>query len=129
MAKQDRNSGAAADRFGRDNAKRIAKAIGAQMIRAGSNESVWNGQRVVIKSAQLANTTVGVSYKMLEHLDGVLGAFENADGSYRLILLTAKSYTTRMQPTRSTGPSAKRVGVVNRTVFDQQGRFMGIVRV
>lgn len=129
MAVQNQASGAAADRYGRECTKRIAKAIGAQMARAGSNEIVYEGERLVLKCARAATTKVGVSHQMLQHLDGVLGAFESAGGSYRLIRLSAADYASNMEPTRSTGPSANRVGIVNRDVFERQGRLVGSVRV
>jgi len=126
---QDRDSGAQADRWGRDQAKNIATSIGAQMVRNGSNEVVYENCRAVLKGARSATTKVGVSYKMLEHIDAVLGAFENSNGTYRIIRLSAKDYKASMKPTRSKGPSANRVGTVDVAVFDQRGVNIGTVRV
>jgi hypothetical protein len=114
-----------ANRYGRDRAKVIAKGIGAQMVRKGSNECLYKNERVVIKCARIATTKVAVSYKMLQHLDAVLGAFENSNGSYRIIRLSKKAYQANMKPTRSKGPSANRVGVVDRAVFDRRGVNVG----
>jgi hypothetical protein len=126
---QDRETGAEANDYGRNTARQIGAAIGAQMVRPGSNECVYENERVVIKCARASTTKVGVSYQMLNHLDGVLGAFENPDGSYRIVRLPANVYRNNMEPTRSTGPSNGRVGVVNRAVFDQHGTVVGVVRV
>jgi len=48
---QDQQSGLEASRYGHECARLIAKAIGADMIGKKSNECIWNGQRVVIKTA------------------------------------------------------------------------------
>ena len=51
---QDRSTGAAADRWGRETARLIAFQIGATMQRRGSNEALLNGQKVAIKCAAAA---------------------------------------------------------------------------
>ena len=73
---QDRNTGAAADEFGRTTAPLIAKRIGATMLGSASNEATLGGKRVVIKCARSQTTSVGVTYLMLNKLDQVIGAFE-----------------------------------------------------
>lgn len=122
---QERDSGAKANRNWRNRAKVIANGIGAQMVRSGSNECLYKNERVVIKCAPIATTKVGVSYQMLKRLDAVLGAFENSNGSYRIVRLSKKDFQANMTPTRSKGSSAKRVGVVNRAVFDRRGVSVG----
>jgi len=122
---QDRQSGAEANRFGRAQAVVIAKGIGAVMVRNGSNECLFRNERVVIKCARFATTKVGVSYKMLQNLDAVLGAFENSNGSYQVIRLSKNDYQAHMTPTRSKGPSSNRVGIVDRAVFERLGKAVG----
>lgn len=127
---QDRESGAEANRYGRDYAERIAAALGAQKLRQGSNECVLGGERVVIKCAhQRRLQSVGVTYLMLKRLAAVLGAFEEPDGSYRVLRLPAKQFASAMRPTRSRGPSAGRVGIVKRAVFEQHGSEIAILRL
>ena len=53
---QDRSSGAAADRWGRETARQIASEIGATMLSHRSNEALLSGQKVVIKCAAPATT-------------------------------------------------------------------------
>jgi hypothetical protein len=84
---QDRQSGLKASRFGKECARRIASAIGATMLGAKSNECIWNGQRTLIKTAHQRTTSVGVLYHMIERVDAVLGAFQDADESYRVMRL------------------------------------------
>jgi hypothetical protein len=127
---QDRDSGAAASRYGHEWGERVAAALGAQKLRRGSNECMYKGERVVIKCAhQRRVQSVGVTYLMLERLAAVLGAFEQPDGSYRVIRLAASRFASAMRPTRSRGASAGRVGVVKRAVFEQHGSTVAILRI
>jgi len=84
---QDRESGLRASRYGKECARRIAAAIGAKMLGRKSNECVWNGERAVIKSAHHKTPSVGVLYHMTVNIDAVLGAFQDADESYRVMRL------------------------------------------
>ena len=126
---QDRQSGLEASRYGRRCARLIATAIGAEMVGKKSNECIWNGQPVVIKTAHSRTTSVGVLYHMVERIKAVLGAFEENDGSYRVMQLPIERCIAVMRPTRSQGPSAGRVGMIDRKVFEDEGRLVGIVRV
>jgi hypothetical protein len=126
---QNRESGLEASRYGHRCAGAIAKAIGAEMVGKRSNECTWNGQRVVIKTAHNRTTSVGVLYHMADRIKAVLGAFEEADGSYRVIQLPIARCAAVMRPTRSQGPSAGRVGMIDRKVFDDEGQLVGVVRI
>ena len=74
----------------------------------------WNGRRFLIKSANAPVTSVGVSYKMIEHLHAVLGAFRKRGSTFELYELDPKVCSNNMTPTRSKGPSKNRVGIVRR---------------
>jgi hypothetical protein len=126
---QDHRSGLEASRYGHRCARAIAKAIGGQMVGDKSNECIWNGQRVVIKTAHTKTTSVGVLYHMVDRIEGVLGAFEENDGSYRVMQLPIERCTGVMRPTRSQGPSRDRVGIIDRKVFEDEGRLVGVVKV
>jgi len=126
---QDRSSGAAADRWGRETARRIASQIGATMQRRGSNEALLNGQNVVIKCAAVATDSVGVTYSMLESLDAVIGACQLDDGSFELWSLKSDQYKSTMTGTRSRGPSAGKVGKVRKSFFLKYGEPIGRVRL
>jgi hypothetical protein len=128
---QDRESGLRAARYGRGCARRIATVIGAKMLGTKSNECLWNNQRVVIKTCHRKTPSIGVVYDMAERVDAVLGAFQDADGSYRVIRLPIESCMTIMEanPTRSHGPSSGRVGMIPRRVFEDEGELIGTVRI
>jgi hypothetical protein len=124
---QDRDTGAAGDSFGRECGRRIANALGANLVSGNSNEAVLNGRRVVIKCAAVLNTKVGVLYGMLDRLDEVIGAFQREDGAFDIISLPASVYRQHMTDTRSQGPSAGEVGIVNRSVFLTEGQQIAVV--
>ncbi len=128
---QDRESGAEASQFGHECGERIAIALGSRLRSGASNECQVNGERVVIKCARRDTSKVGISHHMLTKLDAVLGAFEEPDGSYRVLRLPAQRCATLMQqaPTASKGPSSGKVGMVNRGVFEQEGTLVKVVRV
>jgi len=63
---QDRESGLEASRYGHGCARQIAKAIGAVMVGKKSNECVWKGQAVVIKTARAKTSSGGVLYHMAD---------------------------------------------------------------
>jgi hypothetical protein len=126
---QDKNSGAAADRWGRETARQIASQIGATMQRRGSNEALLNGQNVVIKCAAVATDSVGVTYKMLEKLDAVIGAFQIGSDSFELWSLNPKQFEAAMRETKSRGASAGKVAIVRKGVFLSHGKPLGRVRI
>jgi hypothetical protein len=128
---QDKESGAEASRYGHECGERIAGALGTRLLSGASNECQFNGERVVIKCARRDTTKVGVSYNMLPKLDAVLGAFEDADGSYRVMRLPAQRCAPLMksEPTHSRGPSAGKVGMVNRAVFEHEGTLVAVLHI
>jgi len=126
---QDRDTGAAGDKFGRECGRKIADALDANLVSGNSNEATRNGRRIVIKCAAVLNTKVGVSYDMLERLDEVFGAFQREDGRFDVISLPASVYRDRMSETRSQGPSAGKVGVVSKSVFLAEGQVIAEVAV
>ncbi len=123
---QDRESGAAGNDFGHQTAPKIASAIGATMIGRSSNEATWRAQRVVIKCARPATTSVGVTHAMLDRLDAVLAAFQRTDGRFDIFEMSPDIFRREMRPSRSTG-AAGRVGVVTRRAFQEHGQSISTV--
>jgi hypothetical protein len=124
---QDRDTGAAANEFGRETAPRIARMIGATMLGSTSNEATLDGKRVVIKCARQRTTSIGVTYLMLDNLDQVIGAFEQGDGSFTLYALPASRFRAEMRESQSRGASAGKVGLVSRKVSEASGDSLGAV--
>ncbi len=126
---QDQDRGALASAWGHESACKIAPLVGASIPEGMSNECVLNGARIVLKCARLKTGSVGVTYKMLERLDEVVGAFEAEDGSFELWGLKPEVFRQHMRETGSKGPSARKVGIVAKSVFEKYGRSVGRVRL
>ena len=71
---QNKMTGAAANRFGRETAIKIANLLGLKRTSNKSNEVLYNGNNAVIKSARLGNHYSGVTLKMLDSIDLVIEA-------------------------------------------------------
>jgi hypothetical protein len=126
---QDRRSGAAANKWGRLTARKIATKIGAAMLGSNSNEARFRRKRVVIKCANPATRSIGVMFSMLSRLDTVIAAFQLSDGSFELWCLAISVFRSEMSETRSRGDSAGKVGQVRRSVFVNRGKHLGRVRI
>ena len=128
---QDQQSGLRASRYGKECARRIAAAIGAKMLGRKSNECTWNGQRAVIHCAHRKTSSVGVLYHMTPRLDAVLGAFQDENGSYRVMRMPIERCIPIMEakPTQSRGASAGRVGKIPRQTFEEEGQLVTVVQI
>ena len=126
---KDQNTGAAGNAFGRETAKQIARAIGALLLGKSSNEATYQGNQVVIKCARAATSSVGVTYNMIERIHSVIGAFQQADGSFSVISISAEIFKNEMRETKSQGSSAGKVGLVSRSVFVSKGKEIKTVTV
>ncbi len=126
---QNQKTGAEANKYGREMAVKIMSALGSKPIDKNTNECILNGKRVVIKCSRKCTRCVGVSYKMLERLNQVIGAFETDDNIYDLYQLKPQIFKENMRETRSKGPSAGRVGLVIQKVFEEEGKFLQTVKI
>lgn len=125
---QNRDSGAAANLFGRETAPKIAAAIGARMLGEESNEALLDGKRVVIKCAGKNTNSVGVTYSMLESLESVVAAFQHKNGSYDVFSLAATIYAAKARDSRSQSGEG-RIGLVAKKVFQAEGKRIRIVKL
>jgi hypothetical protein len=126
---QDRVTGAAANDWGFATARAIASKIGAVMKGRTSNEATLDGKQVVIKCAASTTDSVGVTFKMLDRLDSIIGAFQLDDGSFELWSLSPEKFRQEMRDTRSRGSSAGKVGLVRRNFFERSGTLLARVRL
>ena len=115
---QDKESGARASQYGLECGKRIIDAIGAKSTKPGSNECLLRGELLSVHCARKNTDSIGVTYKTLERISAVLGAFEQEDGSYAVLRMPTDQYRKLMKETRSRGPSRNKVGVVKRSDFE-----------
>jgi hypothetical protein len=126
---QDRESGARASQYGRDCGKRIMEAIGAKVVKPGSNECSMGDELLSIHCARKNTDRVGVTYKALEQVSAVLGAFEQEDGSYNVWRMPKNKYSELMTGTKSLGSSKGKVGMVKRISFERYGVLFANVKV
>lgn len=127
---QDKESGARASHFGHQNGTALIAHLGGKNRKPGSNEFDFNGERVSIHSAHYRNgrsQSVGVTRLCLKTIRSVLGAFQDEDGSYRVLKLSANQFESSSRPTASRGPSSGRVLIVKRAVFEEHGKFLRII--
>lgn len=120
---QDQASGAAANRWGHQTARKIAKRVGATMVTSTSNEAILG-----TKHAARRTVNLGVTVKMLARLDIIVAALQLDDGSFELRSLPVRVFRAQMRGTRSKG-SAGRVGQVARAVFCNRGTLIRRVRI
>ena len=91
---------------------KIMAELGATRVKDGSNECLLGDLRVSLHCARKDTNGVEVTRLCLERIDAVLGAFEEEDGSFRVLQLPKEQYAKHSRPTRSRGPSAGRVVLV-----------------
>lgn len=126
---QNQSSGAAANDWGRQTARIIAGKLGTVITSKISNECTYKDRKVVIKCAKFETDSVGVTYKMLERLDYVIGAFQQNDGHFELFQLPVSTYESHMRATASKGAAKDKVGIVRQTVFEDQGVSLGPLNI
>lgn len=98
---QTRESGAAGRDRGYRMAAIVAKRLGAQLISSRSNEAVWDGQRIVIKSGRFQTPQVGVTEATLDRVDSVVVCLEDNTGDSTLYRVHPRWYRKEMAPSRS----------------------------
>jgi hypothetical protein len=126
---QNRQTGAAASTWGRKTAREIAKSIGASIPTGSSNKCQLDGEPVALHCARRRTKSVGVTYTMLERVKKVIGAFEEDGGRFRVMALTPEDFRRNMRPTRSTGASAGKVGIVSKTAFEREGKLVKVLTI
>ena len=94
-----------------------------------ANEFSLKGRRVAVKTAKSRTRSVGVTYLVLDRVEDVYAGWETSPDEFEVWALTASLFRSNMRETASHGPSAGRVGIVNRATFEQLGRRVGTIRV
>ena len=121
---QNKETGAAANKFGKTVARLIAKKLKLKRISNLSNEVSFKGQRAVIKSAHLGNIYIGVTLKMLDRIDLIIAAFENPDGNFDLNTLDAQTFKDNLRIGHH-----EHIALVRKKVFLENGKFLKNVSI
>jgi hypothetical protein len=123
---QSQQDGAEANRFDRECGGEIIKALGGNRVGSGSNECIVDGERISVHCARKRTTSVGVTKPTLQKVDAVFGAFQQEDGSFRVLRLSSDLYEQHSRPSGSAG-NANRILVVGKAVFEENGRLVAII--
>lgn len=126
---QNRESGARANEYGRETARKIAEKISAKSISKISNEFELQGRKITIRCAKHSTNDLGVTYKMLERIDTIFAALEQEDGKYEIYEISPSMFEKNMRETRSKGDAAGKVGLVRKSVFVNEGEFICSVEI
>jgi hypothetical protein len=111
--------------------RKLAQQLGATPLSERSNECLLKGERIVIKCAKPETDSVGVTFRMLERITRVFGAFQQPDGSFRIWALPASAFGLSMRDSQSgrrRGATPK-VGLVRRSKFMDGGTNVGTFRI
>jgi len=87
------------------------------------------GRRIGVKTAKSRTRSVGVTYLVLDRVDDVYAGWETSPDEFEVWSLPASVFRSKMRATASHGPSTGRVGIVNRTTFEQLGHHIGRIRL
>jgi hypothetical protein len=82
-----------------------------------------------VKTAKARTLSVGVTYLVLDRVDEMYAGWEISPDRFEVWSLPAAVFKANMRETASRGPSAGRVGIVNRKVFEEVGRRVGTIQL
>jgi hypothetical protein len=122
---QNRETGARADKYGRETSQFIAKKIGAKAISSNSNEFAYHGRRVTIRCDHRRTPYVGMPYRMLDRIDSVIAAFEDKSGEYDLYEMSPALIRIRTRHSKG----KEKVALVRKSLLVDFGRFVKHVTI
>lgn len=126
---QNRESGARANEYGRETARKIANKIGAVSTSKTSNEFKLGSKKITIRCARNTTNDIGMTYSMLKRADSIIAALEQDNGEYELYAISPEKFQENMRETRSKGAVAGKVGLVRKSVFLNEGKFIRKVKI
>lgn len=121
---QNRETGAAANQFGKEAAIKIAQHLKLKRLSSRTNEVIYKGQRAVIKSAHLGNGYIGVTLNMLERIDLILAAFETVDCQFDLYTLDVNTFSDNIRIGHH-----EHIGLVRKKIFHEEGDFINSLKL
>ncbi len=122
---QTTESGREASEFGHRAAALIGQKLGARKISSRTNEFLWNGEFITIRTARIGNHQVGVLKGMLRRVKFVIAAFEIDSGGFELFSLPSENYELEMRDSLTNSA----VGLVRKRIFIEKGGSVGQVRI
>lgn len=64
----------------------------------------------------------------VKRIDAVIAAIEQEDGDYELCEISPKKFKQNMRGTKSKGAAAGKVGLVRKSIFHNEGKFVCAVK-
>ena len=102
--------------FGHSMAKKVADYLGAKLIEPGkSNKATWNNRKIVIKSASLGNSQIGVTTDVLNWADAIVAAIQDEDSKFTLYDVSSSWYRSEMKPSRQPHVKMVRTSAIRST--------------
>ena len=119
---QNQITGSAGNNFGREMARIAAKFLDTNLLSAKSNEIILDGKLFVIKSARRKTSSIGITEKMFNRLQGIIVALETDNGKYTLYKVDLKNNPPlQMRFSKSSGHIKNRVIQISRKSIQKCG--------
>ena len=119
---QNQITGSAGNNFGREMARIVAKFLDTNLLSAKSNEIILDGKLFVIKSARRKTSSIGITEKMFNRLQGIIVALETDNGKYTLYKVDLKNNPPlQMRFSKSSGHIKNRVIQISRKSIQKCG--------
>lgn len=122
---QDKLSGANANEYGHETARKIAEKINAVPVTDNSNEFAYEGRLITIRCAHKGNNQVGCLYTMLERVDTVFAAFEKENNIYEIFEISPALFNLYARDSKNEG----KIGLVNINDFKRVGKIVEVVSI
>jgi len=122
---QNQITGAKAVERGFKMARIVAKFLDTDLLSTKSNEIILDGKLFVIKSARRKTSSIGITEKMFDRLQGTIVALETDNGKYTLYEVDLKNNPPlQMCFSKSSGHIKNRVIQISRKSIQKYGRVM-----
>ncbi|KGK99218.1 hypothetical protein LI82_04130 [Methanococcoides methylutens] len=130
---QTPETGQAGNNFGHRMGEHVAKRLGTQLLETGtgSNEAIYDGERVILKSAHKNTSSIGVTINVLETVQAIIATFEDKNKSsqnlhhYTIYRVSFNWYKEHMKPSRANERASRTTMMVTRSSIRKEGKVIG----
>jgi len=97
----------------------------------GSNEAIYNGERVIFKAAHEGTPSIGVTINVLENVQGIIATLEDKEKSldnfhhYTIYKVSTDWYKQQMKPSQSSEAAARTTRMANCNLIRKEGKVIG----
>lgn len=130
---QTAKSGRKAVCYGHCMAEFTAKHLGTKLldIGTGSNEAIYNGERVVLKAAHKGTPSIGVTINVLGNIQTIVATLEDKEESldefhhYTVYKVSTDWYKQHMKISQSSEMAKRTTRMVNCNLIRNEGKVIG----